>query len=103
MYWLFVSQLLSLLTLFVYWWDKRQAFKGNWRVKEATLHGLALFGGWPGALIGREVFRHKTQKRPFYLILYAISGLHCVLTVLFLYIALDFGANGDNVLGFHFR
>ncbi len=87
-YWLLVSQLLGLFTLFFYWWDKRQAIKGNRRVKEATLHGLAILGGWPGALIGREVFRHKTQKRSFYLILYSISALHCVCSALFVYVAL---------------
>ena len=22
-------------------------------------------GGWPGAIVGQQVFRHKTQKQPF--------------------------------------
>jgi uncharacterized membrane protein YsdA (DUF1294 family) len=22
-------------------------------------------GGWPGAILGQQLFRHKTQKQPF--------------------------------------
>ncbi|EMB4892606.1 DUF1294 domain-containing protein, partial [Salmonella enterica] len=22
-------------------------------------------GGWPGAIVGQQLFRHKTQKQPF--------------------------------------
>ena len=54
--------LMSLLTLVVYAWDKRQAIRGGWRVPEARLHLLELCGGWPGALVARQWLRHKTQK-----------------------------------------
>ncbi|WP_421855368.1 DUF1294 domain-containing protein [Oricola sp.] len=46
-------------------WDKRQARRGGWRVKESTLLALALVGGTPGAFAGRALFRHKTCKQPF--------------------------------------
>jgi len=29
------------------------------------LHLLSLLGGWPGALIGQGLFRHKTSKQSF--------------------------------------
>ena len=32
---------------------------------ERTLHLLALLGGWPGAILARRRFRHKTMKVPF--------------------------------------
>ena len=61
---------LSTITFIFYAWDKRSAIKGHWRIAENTLHLLALFGGWPGALIAQSVFRHKTQKQPFKAILW---------------------------------
>lgn len=54
--------------------DKRAAFRGGWRVPEAVLHGLALIGGVPGAWVGRAVFRHKTQ-RPVFLVVLAIASV----------------------------
>jgi uncharacterized membrane protein YsdA (DUF1294 family)/cold shock CspA family protein len=56
---------MSLATFIVYWGDKRAAQRGSWRVAEGTLHALALFGGWPGALLGQELLRHKSAKRSF--------------------------------------
>lgn len=56
---------LSLITLGLYGKDKYAAVKGTWRTPELWLHLFALLGGWPGALLGRTWFRHKTQKQPF--------------------------------------
>jgi uncharacterized membrane protein YsdA (DUF1294 family) len=55
--------------------DKRQAERGGWRVPEAVLHGLALIGGVIGAWAGRAVFRHKTQKPVFTVVLVVASIL----------------------------
>ncbi|MCK7598934.1 DUF1294 domain-containing protein [Microbulbifer sp. CAU 1566] len=57
--------LLNLLTYGLYAWDKSAARRGAWRIKENTLHTLALAGGWPAALIARHRLRHKTRKQPF--------------------------------------
>jgi uncharacterized membrane protein YsdA (DUF1294 family) len=56
---------LSLVTFGLYWWDKRAAMHGHWRVSERTLHMLALLGGWPGAWLGQHWLRHKSRKRSF--------------------------------------
>jgi len=45
---------------------------GRTRIPEAVLHVVALLGGSPGALIGQELFRHKTRKHAFRLVLLAI-------------------------------
>jgi uncharacterized membrane protein YsdA (DUF1294 family) len=41
------------------------AVRGRRRTPESTLHTIDLLGGWPGALVARHVFRHKTIKQPF--------------------------------------
>ena len=55
----------SLVTFVFYAIDKWAALHNRWRTAERTLNLLALIGGWPGALIGQQVFRHKTQKESF--------------------------------------
>ena len=35
------------------------------RTSESTLHSVDLLGGWPGALIAQQQFRHKTVKTSF--------------------------------------
>jgi uncharacterized membrane protein YsdA (DUF1294 family) len=67
----------SLATMAAYWADKSAAQRGEWRTAESTLHALALIGGWPGALIGQSVFRHKSRKRSFRLIFLATVILNC--------------------------
>lgn len=61
---------LNLLTISLYYLDKRAAIKSSRRISEKTLHLCALFGGWPAALLGQFHFRHKTQKKPFIRILW---------------------------------
>ncbi|MEH6702313.1 DUF1294 domain-containing protein [Parasphingorhabdus sp.] len=57
--------LINAWTFVMFGWDKIQAEKFQWRVSEATLLRLALFGGSLGAYAGRSAFRHKTRKQPF--------------------------------------
>ena len=85
--WVFWGYLLatlvaSAIAFAVFGIDKRRAVKDQWRVSEKSMHWLALFGGWPGAVIGRELFRHKTQKMAFRLLLPFFAVLHMVLIFL---------------------
>ncbi|OUS28108.1 DNA-binding protein [Thalassotalea sp. 42_200_T64] len=56
---------LSIVTFFAYARDKSKAKRNAWRIKESTLHLFALIGGWPGAAMAQQLFRHKSQKRKF--------------------------------------
>ena len=56
---------INVIAFLAFGWDKRQAERDGSRIAERTLLGLALFGGALGALIGQQVFRHKTKKQPF--------------------------------------
>ena len=55
----------SIVTFFAYERDKEAAVVGARRTNEWTLIGLGLIGGWPGALVARHQFRHKTKKVAF--------------------------------------
>ncbi len=55
--------------------DKRAATRGDWRIPELVLHGLALIGGVIGAWAGRFAFRHKIRKPVFLVVLVAASIL----------------------------
>ena len=57
--------LLNLWTMMRFWQDKQRAVAGERRIPESKLLGLALIGGSPGALLARQLFRHKTRKEPF--------------------------------------
>jgi len=65
--WLPVAYLLLSGAAFaMYRADKSAAsVSGKRRTPESRLHTIDLLGGWPGALVARHVFRHKTVKQPF--------------------------------------
>src|SRR5690606_41440243 len=62
---------LSVLSYFMYRSDKIAAQGDAQRTPEASLHLADLFGGWPGALIAQQQFRHKTVKPSFQLVFLA--------------------------------
>ena len=45
--------------------DKSAAIHGGWRLAERSMLLLGLIGGWPGAIVAQQLFRHKTRKRAF--------------------------------------
>lgn len=63
--WLGVTSALACL---LFGWDKAMAKLRCRRVPETVLLSTAIFGGAAGALIGMLLFRHKTRKPPFPLI-----------------------------------
>lgn len=63
--WLTWFGLISVITLVMYGLDKLFSIKELQRVPEATLLLFGLLGGWVGAIIGQQIFRHKTQKHAF--------------------------------------
>ena len=57
-------------------WDKICAKNNMWRVREADLLLLALFGGAAGAIAGQQLFRHKTRKESFRSALYLMGAIN---------------------------
>lgn len=76
---------MSVAAFLMYGWDKRQAKTDGWRVPEKRLHTLAFLGGWPGAMLGQNYFRHKTQKSGFKIMTWAAGALHVVLVLAYFY------------------
>jgi len=66
----------SLISLMLYWQDKQQARSQAWRTPEKVLHASELCGGWPGALLAQQLFRHKTRKASYQLSFWAIVAVH---------------------------
>lgn len=83
-----IAALYNVVVFCVYWWDKDAARNDLWRASEATLLGLAFFGGSPGAVAAQRFLRHKTRKEPFRSKLASIVYLHgfVVVLVVFVYI-----------------
>jgi uncharacterized membrane protein YsdA (DUF1294 family) len=62
----------------VYYYDKRSAKWGKWRVPEKNLHFLSLIGGSMAALLCTFVMRHKIRKRGFMLTLFLMIILQLI-------------------------
>lgn len=56
---------LSGVSYLMYRSDKTAAGRDESRTPESALHWADLLGGWPGALIAQQQFRHKTIKKSF--------------------------------------
>lgn len=80
--WILVT---NVVTFAVFGLDKWAARRGRPRVPERTLHGCALMGGSPGALLAQRLFRHKTAKASFQLVFWLIVLVQLVALCVYLY------------------
>nr|WP_314579840.1 DUF1294 domain-containing protein [uncultured Pseudomonas sp.] len=76
--WLFsaIYPLMGLIAFGLYGHDKKQARTQGQRTPEKLLHMAELLGGWPGALVAQQAFRHKTRKFSYQLVFWLIVLLH---------------------------
>ncbi len=58
--------------------DKRKAKKGQYRIPERVLFGIALLGGSIGSMLGMQKFRHKTKHKSFVYGMPAILAFHLI-------------------------
>ncbi len=59
----YILIVINVLTFVIYGIDKWKAKQGSWRISEATLLTLAVLGGSIGALLGMQVWHHKTMHK----------------------------------------
>lgn len=88
----------SLLTFFLYWRDKHSALTDRWRTPETTLHFFELVGGWPGALLAQQLFRHKTRKLSYQVAFWLIVAAHQAFWIDLLFIGSGFTRERLDVL-----
>lgn len=60
---------INLLTFLLYGLDKYKAIRQEWRIPERALLLMAFVGGAFGALSAMRIFRHKTRKGRFRLMI----------------------------------
>ncbi len=77
--------IINLLAFMLYGIDKKKAQKQVWRIPEKTLFLTAFLGGAFGALLGMQVFHHKTKKNYFWILNILALGLHLVLMYFLLF------------------
>jgi uncharacterized membrane protein YsdA (DUF1294 family)/cold shock CspA family protein len=73
----FVCVVMSGVALFMYGFDKSAAQRGRRRTPENSLHIVALLGGWPGALLAQDLFRHKSSKAEFQAVFWTTVVVNC--------------------------
>jgi uncharacterized membrane protein YsdA (DUF1294 family) len=74
----------SIASFGTYGYDKSIAGHGVTRVPEVVLHLLTALGGTIGSFAAMQIFRHKTQKKPFLMVFWAIVAVQVVVIVLLL-------------------
>ncbi len=66
----------STICFVTYGFDKSAARAGRRRVSEGRLHFVSIIGGWPGAILAQQVFRHKSRKREFQIVFWITVSLN---------------------------
>lgn len=64
---------MNLLAFLLMGLDKAKARRNRWRIPEKTLFLSSILGGSIGAILGMQVFRHKTKHASFRI------GMPCIL------------------------
>ena len=78
---------MSLVGALMIAYDKRQARLGRWRTPEATLHTIELLGGFPGTILARRAFKHKSRKLSYRIVAALMAVAHlAVAGVIFYFI-----------------
>jgi len=72
---------MNIVTFITYGIDKLKSIKKRWRISEFTLIALSFFGGSLGALLGMQIFRHKTKHLKFKILLPLFLCIHVLVLV----------------------
>lgn len=70
---------INLFSFLLFGIDKYKAEIDGWRISEKRLFLISFFGGIFGSLIGMKLFRHKTKKSNFKLVMFGITLWNIIL------------------------
>jgi uncharacterized membrane protein YsdA (DUF1294 family)/cold shock CspA family protein len=76
---------MSVVTYTLYAEDKSRAKRMDWRTSERTLHLFEIAGGWMGGFIAQRILRHKSQKKSYQAVFWAIVALHDIAWLFWLF------------------
>ncbi|MBH8573710.1 cold shock and DUF1294 domain-containing protein [Nostocaceae cyanobacterium CENA369] len=76
---------MSLVTYALYADDKSRAKRKEWRTPEQTLHLCELAGGWLGGFIAQRILHHKSQKKSYQSVFWAIVIIHYIVWLFWLF------------------
>jgi uncharacterized membrane protein YsdA (DUF1294 family) len=71
----------NVATLILYGYDKMLAVIGARRVSERALHAASFLFGSPGAVLGMNLFRHKTRKISFQFVLAVVILIQILILI----------------------
>lgn len=83
--WLYLA-VVSVISVVLTVYDKAAAKAGRWRVPEATLMTVGLFGGAAAEFIMMKLIRHKTKHKKFMIGLPLEIVLHIAVVALIFYL-----------------
>ena len=84
MSWTTVIIAMNLVTFILYAWDKFASSRKGWRVPESTLLLLSFLLGSFGAFLGMYLFRHKTKKLKFTILVPIMMALQVAFIIMYL-------------------
>ena len=73
--------IIGIITYIAYSIDKSKAIDQEYRISEKSLLLLSLVGGWLGAIVAQQRFRHKTKKTSFQVIFWITVFVNILLLV----------------------
>jgi uncharacterized membrane protein YsdA (DUF1294 family) len=73
---------MNIVTFVTFGIDKNLSKHNQLRVPESTLLLLSALGGALGGFLAMYIFRHKTQKAKFFLVVPMLLVLHIVIAIL---------------------
>lgn len=82
--WAFLLSI-NIISVLSYGFDKLFARLGWLRMPEMLLYLEAFLGGVPGAILGQQLFWHKTTKRAFQVVFWLIFVLQMVVLYIVMY------------------
>lgn len=71
--------IMNLWCFYLFGSDKKRSRSKKWRISESQLLVISFLGGSLGGLLAMVVFRHKTNKWKFKILLPLFLGLHIFL------------------------
>lgn len=76
------------ITILYYAEDKRRALQHQWRISNFYLHCFEIMGGWPGALLAQNEYRHKLRRGAYQYGFWAIVAIHGIAWAIYVYFQL---------------